>query len=443
MPTSRNLLYVGPPGADEPHLDQALSADWAVHTAADPDQARELVDRDAFLVGLVDLDHTGPSVEELLGAASRTQWVALTSGEALEQPTYGRLIRQTCFDYHTRPLDPQRLTVTLGHAWGMAQLGNGVTVPKPDADEYEMVGTSAAMHRVFHAIRKVAAVEAPVLVLGESGTGKELAARAIHERSERAAGTFVAVNCGALPENLVHSELFGHEKGAFTGAHQQRIGRLEAADGGTIFLDEIGDLPLELQVNLLRFLQESRIQRVGGTEEIPVDVRVLAATHKDLDAEVAAGRFREDLYYRLNVLHLRVPPLRERDDDIEVLANFYFEKFAREREANVRGFTNQALKVMRAHDWPGNVREMINRIRRAMVMGDNRLITADDLGLDRRSGPRNIMTLAEARAEAEKRAVKAALHQTGNNITQASRVLDVSRPTLYRLMEQYQVEAGP
>jgi DNA-binding NtrC family response regulator len=249
----------------------------------------------------------------------------------------------------------------------------------------------------------------------------------------------MAVNCGALPANLIQSELFGHEKGAFTGAHQRKIGRIEAAAGGTIFLDEIGDLSLDLQVNLLRFLQAKTIERVGGTQSLQVDVRVIAATHVDLERAVAEGRFREDLYYRLNVLHLRVPALRERENDIELLARFFFEKFAKEKNPQVRGFSQQALQVMNTYAWPGNVRELINRIRRAMVMCENRLMTPGDLGLERRSARRTIRTLVGARAAAEKEAIQYALRHTGNNVSRAARELRISRVTLYRLIEKYSI----
>ena len=230
-----------------------------------------------------------------------------------------------------------------------------------------MVGVSAPMQAVFRNLRKIAAVDAPVLITGETGTGKELAARAIHERSRRSSGPFVAVNCAALPATLIQSELFGYERGAFTGAQRRKIGSIESANGGILFLDEIGDLSLDLQVNLLRFLEESAIQRVGSPKEIPVDVRVIAATHDDMERATAEGRFREDLYYRLNVLRLEMPMLRARGEDIEVLARFFFEKFRQETSHKVIGFSPEALQSMADYDWPGNVRELINRVRRATV----------------------------------------------------------------------------
>ena len=240
-----------------------------------------------------------------------------------QSPDLAKLLRLP-----TLPIDPRRLEITLGRAWGIGQLKIASrTAGGAPPTQYEMVGASPQMHALFHTIRKVATVDAPVLVYGESGTGKELAARAIHDHSQRAHGPFVAVNCAALPATLIHSELFGHERGSFTGAHKRAIGRLETAAGGTVFLDEIGDLPHELQVTLLRFLQEKTIERIGGNESIAIDVRVLAATNIDLEQAVAEGRFREDLYYRLNVLRIAVPALRERETDIEILARFFFNKF--------------------------------------------------------------------------------------------------------------------
>lgn len=305
---------------------------------------------------------------------------------------------------------------------------------------HAIVGTHPKMHRVFKDIRKLADTDAPVLIMGESGVGKELAASAIHQVSGRARGPFVAVNCGAIPANLIQSVLFGYEKGAFTGAHRRNIGHIEAANGGTIFLDEIGDLSLELQVNLLRFLQEKAIERLGSTETIRANARVISATHRNLRREVEEGRFREDLFYRLNVLSLEIPPLRERKDDIEALAHFYFQKLRKQSKSQVRGFSPQALKAMTAYPWPGNVRELINRVQRAVVMCEGQVISPVDLGFDDIHSDRNsTLTLAQARANAEKMAIKTSLHCSRYNITQAARRLGIARMTLYRLMEKHEL----
>ncbi|QJQ98329.1 sigma-54 dependent transcriptional regulator [Halomonas sp. PGE1] len=308
----------------------------------------------------------------------------------------------------------------------------------PSRAGVSLVGSSPAIQTLMRDIDKIAAVDAPVLITGESGTGKELTARLIHTRSARHTGPFNAVNCGALPAGLIQSELFGHERGAFTGADRRKVGIIESTSGGTLFLDEIGDLPLELQVNLLRFLEDHRFLRLGAQRESEVDVRVLAATHVDLEGAVREGRFREDLYHRLNVLQARTPPLRERPEDIEQLANHFFQQFRREASRRVRGFSHDSLITMRQHAWPGNVRELINRVRRAMVMCEQRLITPDALGLERRNGlSREGLSLEQIRDGAEREAVIAALARNKQQVLHAARELGVSRATLYRLIEKH------
>jgi DNA-binding NtrC family response regulator len=277
------------------------------------------------------------------------------------------------------------------------------------------------------------------VIWGESGTGKELVARAVHLHSPRANGPFEAVNCAALPASLIQSELFGHEKGSFTGADRCKIGRFEAASGGTIFLDEIGDLSPELQVILLRVLEQKVMRRVGGTRDIPIDVRVVAATHVDLQKAVANNVFREDLYYRLNVLHLDIPPLRDRAEDIELIAKHYLEQFSSKNNPRVRGFSEGALEVMNYHPWPGNVRELINRVHQATILAEGRMIGASDLGLERRGADRDKMTLDEIRDSAEKTAIAAALARARNNVSRAARDLGISRTTMYRFMEKHSI----
>lgn len=449
---SRHILYLDPAGdttgppalGSVDALSAIASAGWRIHAAPNSRSAGEVLERQPVGVAMARLggvpnDHFREELDSLTRLDEHLPWVALLPAEARDDKDTCRLLWECFYDFHTLPADVQRLLTTLGHAHGMAAVARAAAEPTAEqADELEMVGVCAAMQTVFSSIRKIAAVDAPVLITGESGTGKELAARAIHERSRRASGPFVAVNCGALPATLIQSELFGYERGAFTGAQRRKIGSIEAASGGTLFLDEIGDIPLELQVNLLRFLEEGAIQRVGNPKEIAVDVRVIAATHNDMERATATGRFREDLYFRLNVLRLEMPPLRARGDDVEVLARFFFKKFRQEANHRVKGFSPEAIQAIVDYDWPGNVRELINRVRRAAVMSEGRLIKPADLGLDRRLRKPSVLTLTEVRAAAEREAIVAALRSTGN-LSQAARALGISRPRLYRLMSKYEI----
>lgn len=440
----RHLLYFNNTKQPATMLCEINEAGWDVKLAKDINSARHAVETYSPKVAIAHFDSLKdsfePAIQQLFCSSSPMEWVAFVPKSYLESNWLKQVICDVFYDFHTLPVLPDKLLATLGHAYGMAVIKREVAAKQSNlalSDEDEMVGSSPEMLMFFKCIRKAASVDAPVLITGESGTGKELAALAIHERSERAQEPFVAVNCGALPSGLIQSELFGHEKGAFTGANQRKIGRIESANGGTIFLDEIGDLPLDSQVNLLRFLQEKTIERVGGIGKIEVDVRVVAATHVDLEAAVADGRFREDLYYRLNVLRLKAPSLRDRQGDIELLAKFFFKKFSHEKRPNIRGFSTEALQVMSQYAWPGNVRELINRVRRAMVMCEHKLITPVDLGLDRREAERRVITLETARKVAEKDAIRQALVQNRNNLSEAARELEVSRVTLYRLIGKY------
>jgi DNA-binding NtrC family response regulator len=396
-------------------------------------------------VGLLLINGTqDPDVVELdtfLESQQSTQWVGVFAPDVVKRPAYRSLVIQHLFDFHTLPIDPPRLAHTLGHAHGYAELNK---VPDPttfSARDMGLVGQSAAIQQLRRQILKVAPANAPILIWGESGSGKELTAHAAHQHSSRAGGPFIAVNCGAIPSGLIQSELFGYERGAFTGAAKEKRGLIEAASGGTLFLDEIGDLPLEMQANLLRFLQERTITRIGSSRSIEVDVRVIAASHVHLEEAVRAGRFREDLLYRLNVLRLTVPPLRERKDDLELLARHFFKTFADDKNPRLTGFSNRAMLAIKAHDWPGNVRELINRVRRAMVMSEGRLITPEDLDFRAANEVRNGDMLEEARVRAERDAIHGCLQGSGSNITRAARDLGVSRMTLYRLMEKHGINS--
>ena len=299
----------------------------------------------------------------------------------------------------------------------------------------DIVGSSRPMKAVFRMIRKVSPTDLSVLVLGETGTGKELVARECHRLSDRAKKPFVSINCGAIPENLLESELFGHKKGAFTGAVTDKVGRFEAANGGTLFLDEIGEMPMPLQVKLLRVLQERVIVRVGELSARPVDIRVVSATNKDLEQEIAEGRFREDLYYRLNEVAFQLPPLRDRGDDIHELARFFLNKFAEQYGSKVRGFTNEAVRAMLAYYWPGNVRQLENRVKRAVIMSDRALLNADDLGIVA-GDKRKIESLDAATEEFKKNYIREALELNNWNKAQTARDLGVDPRTIFRYIEK-------
>lgn len=298
-----------------------------------------------------------------------------------------------------------------------------------------IVGSSQKMKQVFRMLRKVSPTDLTVMVLGETGTGKELVAREVHRLSDRAKEPFISINCGAIPENLLESELFGHRKGSFTGAVTDKVGKFEAANGGTLFLDEIGEMPMNLQVKLLRVLQERVIERVGDLRPRPVDIRVVNATNKDLEEEISAGRFREDLYYRLNEVAVQLPPLRDRGDDIHELARFFLHKYAEQYGSRAKGFTNECVRAMLSHYWPGNVRQLENRVKKAVIMSDRALLNADDLGI-KASDKRHIVPLDEATEDFKKGYVREALELNNWNKAQTARDLGVDPRTIFRYIEK-------
>jgi two-component system NtrC family response regulator len=318
------------------------------------------------------------------------------------------------------------------------------TEPTENSTSYMgMVGTSPAMHRVFNLIRKVATADFPVLINGASGTGKEMVAKAIHQRSKRASGPFVAVNCGAIPRELMESELFGHERGAFTGAYRTVAGKAELANRGILFLDEVGEIPLELQAKLLRFLQEFSFERIGGRQRIEVDVRVISATNSNLKEMMSNGSFREDLYYRLDGIDIGLPLLRDRDDDVLIMGKLFLEQVSSELGRELKGFSQEAIQTLRRYSWPGNVRELINRVRRACVMAEGQCVTCKDLGLDDSEiqvDPRDGRSLAESMAKYEAKLVSEALAECGGNVAKAARVLKTSRSVIYHLIKKYTIK---
>jgi len=382
----------------------------------------------AALVGLLGIDHSAK--------------IIVVTRQA-EKANALRAIGEGAYDLLCKPVEMEELKIILKRALHVAQLEREYREIQHRLGENNfegMIGASPQIQQVFSAIRKVATSDAPVLITGESGTGKEMVALAIHQRSARKEGAFVAINCGAIPEALLESELFGHEKGSFTGAHMQRKGRIETAGGGTLFLDEIGELPLLLQVKLLRFLQEQTIERVGGRTKIQIDTRVIAATNVDLKAAMTEGKFREDLYYRLAVVAIRLPALRERPADILLLAKAFLKRFSAENKRDARDFSPEAVRAIEDYAWPGNVRELDNRVKRAMIMAEGRYITPADLELAEPAEPGKGHSLKEAREAVEREMVSQALHRHGGKITAAAIDLGVSRPTFYELMEKLGIQ---
>lgn len=440
----RSLLYVAG-HREETVIPTPLLANsgWKVCTAYDSEQTIALLRSERFDVGLAELppcsQDFGRSWVQIHNARPHMEWIALVPICSVRDQHLREIISTFFYDYHTVPVNLDRLFVTLGHAYGMAAIGEAASRRDgADSSSHRIVGTSAAMRGVHRAIRRFAAVEAPVLITGESGTGKELVALQIHQRSRRATGPFVPINCGALPAALIQSELFGYEKGAFTGATARRRGRIVDAAGGTLFLDEIGDLPYHLQSNLLRVLQEGYIEPLGNGGRIDVDFRIIAATNRNLPQAIQEGTFRGDLYYRLHVLNLELPPLRERRDDIEPLAAYFFFRFLNETHRVIAGFSSEALNVVKHHyDWPGNVRELLNCVRRAMVLCDTRYIKPSDLGIEKRTGTHPFGTLNDARLHAEKAVILRTLRYTAYNVARAAGLLGVSRGTLYKLCDKF------
>jgi two-component system NtrC family response regulator len=348
------------------------------------------------------------------------------------------------YDFLSKPVDMDELKIILKRAFHVSTLEreHHEMQERLNMDGFEgMLGTSAPIQEVFATIRKVAATEAPVLILGESGTGKEMAAVALHRLSSRKEQPFVAINCGAIPETLLESELFGHERGAFTGAHIQRKGRVELAASGTLFLDEVGELTPPLQVKLLRFLQDNQIERVGGRTPIPVDARVIAATNKDLSQSMQDGLFREDLFYRLAVVVIQLPPLRDRPQDIALLAQAFLRRSSPGRGRHAPKLGEDALRAMQQYSWPGNVRELENKIKRAAIMAEGRRISTADLELDTPAAVPVGRTLRDAREALEKDLIAQALNRNKGKISRAAAELGVSRPTLYELIEKLGIKA--
>lgn len=372
--------------------------------------------------------------------------VIVASGHGARESALTAIARGA-YDFYQKPIDIDALGLIVRRAFNLRSIEeeNRRLVASASADKTvlgRMITGAPEMVKVARTIERVARTNVSVMLLGASGTGKELLAKGLHDASDRADGPFIAINCAAIPENLLESELFGHEKGAFTGAVKTTEGKIENANGGTLFLDEVGDIPLPLQVKLLRFLQERTIERVGGRRAIPVNTRIVCATHQDLESMIQQGLFREDLFYRLAEIVVRIPGLAERHGDPVLLAKVFLKRFAAEMNPAVTGFAPDALAAIDAHEWPGNVRELENRVKRAVIMADGKLVSADDLDLaGSDDGDAQLLNLKAAREATDRRVIRHALSRSEGNISSTAKLLGISRPTLYDLLKQYDLQA--
>lgn len=382
------------------------------------------------------------TLEGILALAPETKVIVVTGND--DRRNAVKAISLGAYDFYLKPINSETLNLVIERAHRLFELeseNRRLQRSEFNSPLRGVIATSPEMQQACQTVEKIAATDATTLILGESGTGKELFARALHEMSPRAQGKLIAINCAAIPEHLLESELFGYEKGAFTGAAKQTRGKIEYADGGTLFLDEIGDLPQSLQAKLLRFLQERVIERVGGRQEIPVDLRVVCATHQNLKSRIAEGLFREDFFYRIGEVTIHLPPLREREGDTLLLARAFLDKYNRQLGKSIRGFTKEALTAIEHHAWPGNVREIESCIKRAVIMAEGQQLSLVDLDLapvdEETCFP---VSLQEVRERAESRAIRRALARVNGNMTLAAKELGVTRPTLYDLLEKYELK---
>jgi two-component system NtrC family response regulator len=448
-PVDRKIMIV----EDDPGLQRQLRwafEDYEVLTASNREAALGLAERERPPVVLLDLglppDADGPSeglatLRGILDLLPDTKVIMMT-GQA-DRSYAVQAVARGAYDFYQKPVDADilNLIVTRAHALWTLEDEHRKLAKRGGQEAFpDFLTAHPPLQETLDRVRDVADSDIAVLITGESGTGKELVAKGVHDLSRRARGPFIAINCAAIPDHLLESELFGHEKGAFTGAVKTTEGKVEQASGGTLFLDEIGDLSLTLQAKLLRFLQEKVIERVGGRRLIEVNVRVISATNRNLGDAIKSGVFREDLYYRLSEYSVELPPLRERGDDAVVIANELLLKLAQEYQRPVRGFANDAVAAIAAYPWPGNVRELVNRIKRAVVTARGRKATAVDLDLAAPGGEPKRETLQEARDRAERAAIENAIAHAGGNISTAAKLLKVSRPKLYNLLRRHSIE---
>lgn len=378
------------------------------------------------------------ALKEILEIAPHTKVIVITGND--DHGNALKAIEMGAYDFYQKPVDSDIINVIVSRAFSLSTIESDNRSMKSIAGcESGIIGSSESIDRLRVMLQRIAPTEITALLLGESGTGKEVTAKAIHTVSNRSKNPFVAINCASIPETLLESELFGFEKGAFTGAHKTTLGKIECAQGGTLFLDEIGDMPYQLQAKLLRFLQEKVIERLGGRKEIPVDVRVVCATNQNLEEMVANKTFREDLFYRITEITLNIPPLRDREEDVIILANFFLQQYAAEYKRNVKSFSNDAMSALKQHRWPGNIRELQNKVKSSVIMSTGNQVTAFDLGfLDKENAEYELsLNLRTVREQAETIAIQKAYALTEGNMSKASELLGITRPTLYSLIEKY------
>jgi two-component system, NtrC family, response regulator len=383
-------------------------------------------------------------LEEILDLAPATKVIVVTGNDDRDNAI--KAVALGAYDFYHKPVDLDVLNLIISRAFQLIQLEQDKQILEQQAQEplTGLIAASEQMQKLIRTVEKVAPTQATTLLLGESGTGKEVLAKAIHQLSARKNKPFIAVNCAAIPENLLESELFGYEKGAFTGATQQTKGKIEYAEGGTFFLDEIGDLPFSLQAKLLRFIQERKIERLGGRKEIPVDVRIVCATHQNIQTHIEEGKFREDLYYRVSEISLKIPPLRERKGDAIVIASALLHRYCSENnKKNIKGFTDQAAQAIQSYSWPGNIRQLENKVKRAVIMCEGSKVTLEDMELSQGEDAEDVpFNLKQVREVAETAAITRALIVCNHNVTDTAKLLGVTRPTLYALFSKYGIDAA-
>ncbi len=381
------------------------------------------------------------ALDEILALAPQTKVIVVTGNNDKENAL--KAIASGAYDFYQKPIDSDTIQILVNRASNLYELEKeNRQLAKSSSSMSKIIGNSESIQQVSRKAEKIAQTDISTLLLGESGTGKEVFARSIHDHSLRSDKAFVAINCASIPENLLESELFGYEKGAFTGANKTTLGKIETAQGGTLFLDEIGDMPLGLQAKMLRFLQERVIERVGGRNEIPVDIRVICATHRDLQAMVVEQTFREDLFYRVGEICINIPPLRDRDNDVVLLARTFLNQYNEEFNTKVKGFSDGAIQAMLQHPWKGNIRELQNKLKSAVILAEGSSIQADDLGLicKDEGTVSESLNLREVRELAESRAIRRAYHQSEKNMSRTAELLGVTRPTLYSLIDKYHLD---